>query len=130
MGTRNRAVGQDAFSQGDHVVYAPNGDLERIQHRWDTTRAIVGVVESDVASVVTYADRLPEPVLRRVATGGTATAGRPAIAGGHDGLTNAPTLGSGSTGHWVEGVWAGEGIGGEDVLMHPVPHWCAGGDVE
>lgn len=129
MGIRNRASGQSQLSAGDLVTYAANGDVEKIVNAFDTTRPVVGSVVTDILGVVTYTDLLPAAVSMPVASGGAADAGKPAVVGGSDGYTNAPTLGSGSVAHFIVGIWAGQGTSG-NVLMHPLPHWCTGGDVE
>jgi hypothetical protein len=130
MGVRNRAAGRPPLSVGELITYAANGDVERITDRFDSPRPVVGIVVSDVAGQVTFTDLLPEPVARRVAVGGFAPAGRPAVVGGRAGFTNAARLGGGFAPHFIVGIWANNGTGGDDVLMHPVPHWCTGGDVE
>ncbi|MCC6559656.1 MAG: hypothetical protein IT372_42610 [Polyangiaceae bacterium] len=114
---------------GELITYADNGDVTQIESAWDN-RPVVGEVVSDLAGTVTYTDRLPAPITVKVAPGGAATPGQPAVSAGAAGYNNAPRLGAGNTLHFVAGVFASAGQGGDSVEMHPIPHWCPGADVE
>lgn len=131
MATKNKH--QDelvTYSPGDLITYMPDGTVRRIVNMFETRPPIVGEVVSDIDGVVTYTERLPAPVIRKVAAGRTATPGRSAVAGGPDGLADGPWPGAGSASHFAEGFWAEGGSDGDEVLMHPCPHWYVGADVE
>lgn len=129
MGTALRADGTPQIAAGTLIRYTETGEVVGIANRYETSFAVLGRVTSDTDGLVVYDELLPPVISVKVASGGTATAGRPAVIGGTDGFTNSPTLGSGNV-HFVSGIFAASAAGGVHVDMHPFPHFCPGGDVE